>query len=133
VSNECKDTEIQGDFNGNLMSSVNGARLSSTNLSVVKTITLEKLLDMNNVTNIDLLSLDTEGYELNILKGLNLTKYRPVYMLIEIYKHDYNNIIIYLESNNYRLLCNFTNYNKKDNPHWDETHNDYLFKDKLSY
>jgi FkbM family methyltransferase len=131
VSDEYTGDEIQGDFNGNLMSSVNGARLSSTSVLSVKTTTLEKILDSNNVTSIDLLSLDTEGYELNILKGLNLTKYRPVYMLIEIYTHDFNTIIEYLEQNNYKLLCNFTNYNKKDNPHWDETHNDYLFKDTV--
>ena len=128
VSNDYEDTEIRGDFNGHLMSSVDGNRLHTNNIVTVKTTTLENLLDINNISNIDLLSLDTEGYELNILKGLNLTKYHPRYMLIEIYNKDYNNIIKLLEQYNYKLVSNFTNYNKLDNPHWDETHNDYLFK-----
>jgi FkbM family methyltransferase len=46
--------------------------------------TLESILDeIPNFQNIDLLSLDVEGYELNALKGLNLSKYRPKYILIE--------------------------------------------------
>jgi len=76
---------------------------------------------------IDFLSLDTEGYELNILKGLSLDKYRPRYMLIEIYNKDLNAIVSHLKEFNYTLESNFSNYNYIDNPHWDGTHNDYLF------
>ena len=78
------------------------------------------------------MSLDTEGYEYNILEGLNLNKYRPKYMLIEIYLKDYIKIYDFLEKHNYKLIKNFTNYNKKTNPHWDGTHNDYLFMDNNS-
>ena len=109
------------------MASINGKRLNKQNLTKVKATTLEKILDKQNCKHIDFLSLDTEGYELNILKGLNLDKYRPIYMLIEIYTKDYDNIIEFLESKNYNLHSNFTNYNKIDNPGWDGTHNDYLF------
>lgn len=49
-------------------------------------------------------------------------------MLIEIYNFDYENILKYLKSFNYELICNFSSYNKKDNPCWDGSHNDYLFK-----
>jgi len=45
--------------------------------------TLTSILDECNVKEIDLLSLDVEGYELNVLKGLDFNKYRPKYMLIE--------------------------------------------------
>ncbi len=131
VANDFEKNEILGDFNGKLMSSIEGSRLYSNQLHSVKTITLEKILDENNISNIDFLSLDTEGYELNILKGLNLTKYRPKYMLIEIYTKDYDNIINFLQENKYSLICNFTNYNKIDNPYWDTTHNDYLFMDTI--
>ena len=41
------------------------------------------------------------------------------------------NILKYLNDLNYELVCNFSGYNKKDNPIWDGTHNDYLFKYKL--
>jgi FkbM family methyltransferase len=132
VSNDYKDDFVYGDFQQNsLMASINGERLGSNSLTQVKAITLEHILDSQNITTIDFLSLDTEGYELNILKGLNLDKYRPNYMLIEIYKHDYDNIITFLKEKKYTLICNFTNYNTITNPQWDGTHNDYLFVNNL--
>ena len=131
VSNIYKDDTILGDFNSTLMSSVNGNRLKANDLIEVKAMTLEKILDENisNDIEIDFLSLDTEGYELPILQGLNLDKYRPKYLLIEIYRNDFNNILTYLQSKNYILHSNFTNYNKINSPIWDGTHNDFLFCD----
>lgn len=132
VSNDFKKEYIEGDFRDNyLMASVNGKRMKSSkdDLVKVKATTLEKILDEYCHTDIDFLSLDTEGYELDILKGMNLDKYRPTYMLIEIYKKDYNKIINYLNLKDYTLHSNFTNYNKKDNRRWDGKHNDYLFMD----
>jgi len=141
VSNDYPEEFVYGDFDTeHLMASVNAVRKSGkgrdiNTLTKVNAITLEKILDKENIgeqnINIDFLSLDTEGYELNILKGLNLNKYRPKYMLIEVYTYDYENIISFLKENNYKLLCNFTNYSKKTNPCWDGTHNDYLFIDNL--
>lgn len=46
--------------------------------------TLESILDEQaELDRIDLLSLDVEGYELEVLKGMNLAKYKPRYILIE--------------------------------------------------
>ena len=131
VSNDYTEEYILGDFiHNNAMGSVNGTRLSNSNEVVsVKVNTLEKILNENNYKYIDFLSLDTEGYELNILKGLNLDIYRPKFMLIEIYNYDYDNIFNYLKSKNYQLHSNLTNYNNIDNPGWDGSHNDYLFMD----
>jgi FkbM family methyltransferase len=131
VSNDYKDETIRGDFNGGMMSSVDGKRNNTTDLVECKVSTLEKILDSVGATTIDFLSLDTEGYEYDILCGLNLNKYRPKYMLIEIYVYDYVKIIEFLEQHKYSLVDNITNYNKQDNPGWDGTHNDYLFVDSL--
>ena len=92
VSNNYKKDYIEGDFlNNNPMASIDGTRLSNnTDIQSVKAMTLEKILDIHLDGNyIDFLSLDTEGYELNILHGLNLDKYRPKYILVEIYSKDY--------------------------------------------
>ena len=78
-----------------------------------------------------MLSLDAEGYEFEILKGINFNKYRPTYMLIEIYKNEYDNIISYLNQYNYEMTENFSNFNNIYNPSWDGTHQDFLFTDKL--
>jgi FkbM family methyltransferase len=129
VSNTYTEPFIEGDFTGtNLMASVEGTRLQSTALCKVPAITLEAILDTYaKTTPIDFLSLDTEGYELNILKGMNLDKYRPTYLLIEIYRKDYDEIVKFLESKYYILNSNFSNYSLTTNPGWDGTHNDYLF------
>ena len=134
VSNDFNDEFIYGDFQLaendqiSLMSSINGTRLNNKSLIKVPAITLTKILDKENVKKIDLLSLDVEGYEEQVLKGLDLTKYRPTYLLIEIYYTSFEIICNYLKSNNYNLICNFSDYNIKNNPNWDQTHNDYLFK-----
>lgn len=130
VSNDYTDEYISGDFIDNHpMGSVNGKRTNRNKLIKVKAITLEKILDEHSCVVIDFLSLDTEGYELEILKGLNLLKYRPKLLLIEVYVKDYENIVTFLKLHNYSLQDNLTNYNKIDNPGWDGTHNDFLFKD----
>ena len=131
VSDKYDKEYVYGDFKDNhAMSSIEGNRLNRKNLVKIQAVTLKNILDKhlnNNV--IDFLSLDVEGYEYNILEGLNLDIYRPKYMLIEIYIKDYNKICDYLQEKKYKLLTNFTNYNKNTNPGWDGTHNDYLFID----
>ncbi len=131
VSNTYPTKTVEGDFDGRLMSSVGGERLQhkEASLSVVPAFTLESLLESKNITKIDLLSLDTEGYELEVLRGLNLTIYRPRYLLIEVYTKDYESILSFLQSYGYVLESNFTNYSKFTNPLWDGSHNDFLFRD----
>lgn len=128
VSDDYNGNTIKGDFVHNLMASVDGNRLKSNNIVNVNCNTLHNIIQtyMPN-KKIDLLSLDTEGYELNILKGLNLDINRPSYLLIEVYNKDYDAVVEYLEINNYKLHSNYSNYNIIDNPSWDGTHNDYLF------
>jgi FkbM family methyltransferase len=121
---------IKGDFFGSLMSSVDGGRLNSKNLVYVKSRTLTSILDECNINKIDFFSLDVEGYELDILKGLDMNKYKPIYVLIEIYEKHKENIMQHMFSNDYELVCNLSDFNLDNNPYWDGTHNDYLFKIK---
>lgn len=91
----------------NLMSLVEGARktqdeqqqhlekgvaiqqLEQTKTVQVPARTLESLLDElaerngRPISHIDFFSLDVEGYELPVLQGLNLDRYRPKYLLVE--------------------------------------------------
>lgn len=122
------NTEVFGDFDGNLMSSVGGKRLNRTFLDSVPCRTLTSILDEYNINNIDLFSLDVEGYELNVLKGLNFDRYSPKYLLIEIYSYNFDELLEFLKERNYELVVSTTNFNYIDNPFWDGTHNDYLFK-----
>jgi FkbM family methyltransferase len=45
--------------------------------------TLTQVLDEHNVSNIDLLSLDVEGFEIQALRGLDFDRYLPEYILVE--------------------------------------------------
>lgn len=119
--------EIVGDFDGSLMSSIYGKRKNRIANIMIKCRTLNSILEELNIKKIDLFSLDVEGYELEVLKGFNINKYKPKYILIEIYDDIKNDIFNLMQSNDYVVLDNLTGYNKKDFPVWDGTHNDYLF------
>jgi len=73
------------------------------------------LLKANAPNKIDLLSLDVEGAEIEILKGINHKEYRFKYICIE--SRDIKKTINYLSKNNYSYVDQLTAL-------------DYLFKDK---
>jgi FkbM family methyltransferase len=128
VSNDYKGNTLTGDFDGHLMSSVGGLRRSNSNQVTVPVQTLTSLLERHKLTDVDFLSLDAEGYELSILKGLDFTRFAPKWMLVEIYNVSFDELVAFLRERDYDLICNLSNYNKTDNPIWDGTHNDFLFK-----
>tara|TARA_B100001057_G_C22857727_1_gene953319 strand:+ start:1747 stop:2466 length:720 start_codon:yes stop_codon:yes gene_type:complete len=57
----------------------------------VKILTLDHFIDENHIKQIDLLKIDTEGYEFNILKGLS--KHNKKVKLI-YFEHHYDDMII---------------------------------------
>jgi FkbM family methyltransferase len=122
------NTYIYGDFDGHLMSSVNGNRLHRNAQQKVLVRSIQSILDEIGITHIDFFSLDTEGYELNIIKGIDFNKITFDFLLIEIYPLEYDEIISYLFERGYTMVEEFSSYNPINNPGWDGTHNDYLFK-----
>lgn len=46
-------------------------------------VTLSHLIDQHLGKTVDLLSLDVEGFELDVLRGLDLTRHRPNFILVE--------------------------------------------------
>lgn len=134
VSFDYNDTFIKGDFKKkDPMSSVDGKRKSNTDIIEVPCNTLSWIVENSKFKDNDIafLSLDCEGYELNVLKGYSFKK-RPKYILIEIYTKDFDEILNFMKSNHYDLIENFSGYTKEKSPHWDGSHNDYLFKDKIN-
>jgi len=49
----------------------------------VPTASLSALLDKHHIEQIDFLSLDVEGFELSALRGMELERHHPTYLLIE--------------------------------------------------
>jgi len=46
--------------------------------------TISGVLDKHRITHIDVLSLDIEGYEIPALQGIDWTRHRPTYLMIEV-------------------------------------------------
>jgi FkbM family methyltransferase len=125
-----KEPKVYGDFDSKIMASIGGTHLKRSPFEWVNTIDFKTIFEKYNIQKVDYLSLDIEGYELPALKGIDYSKVRPTYMLIEVHDHEEEELIRFLESQNYECIGNISNYNVKDNPGWGRYHNDFLFKDK---
>lgn len=64
---------------------------------------LDSILKASGTENIDVLSIDVEGTELEVLKGFSIEQYKPALILLED-KHVYLNKHRYLKSKGYKLV-----------------------------
>jgi FkbM family methyltransferase len=69
----------------------------------VKCRTLDSILKEHDVKKINLLSIDVEGFEYEVLKGLDLKIYRPDLIFIEDHMH-YNYSHLHLIKNDYKII-----------------------------
>jgi FkbM family methyltransferase len=81
----------------------------------VPTRTLSSVLDEAGVTDVDLLSLDVEGHEPDVLRGLDFTRHAPRYILVEILDDELKPLIDAALRSNYDCVERFSG-------------RDYLFK-----
>lgn len=65
--------------------------------------TLDQLLDKYQIDAIDLLSIDTEGTELDILRGLDLARHPVTLILVEDWQRD-SSIHRHLVANSYKIV-----------------------------
>lgn len=77
-------------------------------------ITLSELLDTHGNPKITLFSLDVEGYEVDVLRGLDLTRHKPEFILVETRRLE--KVLEVLE-NQYEMIAALS-------------HHDYLFKSR---
>jgi FkbM family methyltransferase len=81
---------------------------------VVRGVTLSELLEEQGNPRVTLFSLDVEGFEVDVLKGLDLSRHRPDFILVET--RGINEVTLALSSH-YDLIATLS-------------HHDYLFKSK---
>lgn len=79
----------------------------------IQTNTLTDILNDFSINKIDLLTIDVEGYEIKVLKGLNFDKYNPSVIIVEFldleankWEIPYNNLDNVLKSEIYNFLIN---------------------------
>lgn len=90
-------------------------------------VTLENLFRKHNIGRVDFFSLDVEGYELEVLKGINFAEIDITYFLIEINNLEYTLEDIEKVLIGYKNLGCLSNFTTDNSPDWDGSHNDYLF------
>lgn len=100
------DTRAQA---SHLSSGVSVQKLDGTYEVSVPARTLTSVLEEAGISEpIEFFSLDVEGYELEVLKGLDISKYRPKYILVEV--PNLKEINDYMEQNQYRLVERITGH-----------------------
>jgi FkbM family methyltransferase len=89
----------------------------------VKCKTLENILDNKKIPKlIDFFSLDVEGYEFEVLEGINFNSVKFKYILVETeFPEKMNN---FLTQKKYKFLERLSNYNSLEKPEY----GDYLCK-----
>lgn len=130
-----KDAFITGDFffdgegGEGAWSSVSrntyGFRVSKS----VPAYTLFHLLNAFNIPVVDFFSLDVEGFEFQVLRGIDFKSVDFRNILIEVNSGDYdpNQLFEFMKANGFKEPINLSNFTKENSPDWEGTHQDYLF------
>ncbi|BBH54042.1 FkbM family methyltransferase [Fluviispira sanaruensis] len=114
---------LESDLENPFMNAMNGKKFLSATENIFTfgaiATTLNNLLVKGNAPNtIDLLSLDVEGAEIEVLKGIDHNKFRFKILCIE--SRDKEKLISFLQDYDYQLLEQISNH-------------DYLFRDARNY
>jgi FkbM family methyltransferase len=91
VSKKYEEDEIEGDFSHYMIGGVNNYHSCDTWVPTkYKCKTLDSLLKKNNINQIHFLSLDVEGYENEVIEGIDFSKTFIHLIVVEI--HNFNGL-----------------------------------------
>lgn len=92
--------------------------------------TFTDVAEWNSITHIDFFALDVEGYEMNVLHGIDFNSIHITWFLIECNtdKYSYDSLIEFMTEKGYSPIGNISNFTTENTPSWPSTHQDYLFK-----
>lgn len=113
VSNEEKEVTVY-EFDDHAVNTIDEDAYSKaiknytpkTSFGTIRTKTLDQILQENNIKDLDLLLIDVEGHDLNVLKSIDLRKYRPKLIVVEVFIYDMskvneNELVRYMQSMGY--------------------------------
>tara|TARA_R110002096_G_scaffold11890_3_gene43350 strand:- start:286 stop:933 length:648 start_codon:yes stop_codon:yes gene_type:complete len=94
-----------GDYSDDDLSYDKKLRIDGSNIVEVPCITVQELVDKHKIKEVDLFSLDVEGYELDVLNGIDFSLFRPKYYLIEMnYPKRKEAMLKYMEAKKYKFV-----------------------------
>ena len=80
----------------------------------LRCMTINQLFDQHNLTEIDLLFIDTEGYDCNIIKSIDFSKYKIKELYFENLHCDVSEIRELLKSKGYEVIQNVMSHGWSD-------------------
>jgi len=105
LSDKEEEKDIYFDHKFSPLNSIHSKNLNDFNFKNFKKIkTRTKIFSDLVKDNFDFLSLDAEGNDYKILKTIDLRKFTPKLICIEVSNENKNDIYSYLNSNDYELL-----------------------------
>ena len=97
--------EQDRDFSG--MSSFVNRNYRLSEKLLVNTITFDRLIEFCDITELDILKIDTEGYDLILLQNFPFDKIKPKFIQVECEHIDTDSMVELLESNGYYVQPTF--------------------------
>jgi len=106
LSNKEEIVDIYFDNDFSALNSTFNTNIKNLKINKFKKIKIKiKVFSIVVREKFDFLNIDCEGNDYNILKTINLKKYRPKIICIEVSKKNKKFIYKYLNSNHYKLLA----------------------------
>ena len=98
----------------------------------IKIISLDEFIETKKIQNIDILKIDTEGYEFNVLKGLK-KNYHMIKMIY--FEHHYDDMILknYNFSDIYKVLNDYGFLMVRKNKMLFRKSFEYIFENRINY
>ncbi|MFM7079569.1 MAG: FkbM family methyltransferase, partial [Bacteroidota bacterium] len=109
---------------------------SNSNTTVVDIEKLDDILEIKNLTKVDLIKIDVEGFEMEVLKGAELTirKFNPI-LFIELddnnlknQKSSANELVIFLKNLNFLIMDSETEQVISETTNFENCHFDIICK-----
>lgn len=130
VSSSYKENFIHSDHTGNLLKNGKGILLMGNDLdNKCPVITFTDLAKKHNIYKVDVFFLDVEGYEIEVLNGIDFESTVIDYFVIEV-NSDYfslDQLDKIMSQNGYVRTQNLSNFNNINCPTWPGNHQDYLY------
>lgn len=91
----CDDSQMSYSSLGDRYNYENAPKAQSDKINI-DVITLDSFFEKNNLNKVDIINIDTEGWELEVMRGFNTRLYFSNLIILENFKHDssYNEFML---------------------------------------